>query len=190
MRKNNRAKKGLNRESDTKPPGVPFNPNILQSIVLAILDALGTPHTSNCESLDVPTYDVFVSHSSTENAFVDALAKDLSRLGLKVCYDTLSFNYGDPLQAAMVGGLSDARICLAVLSPSYFNSYWCRSELEAILQLERYTDRRVLVPIWFDVDYEDVMMFSPIVASRKAMSSAIMAVSEMAIELSHLLTPV
>ena len=174
------------QESNPDPLVENIDPIKLFALASAICNALvNSKYVS--DHVDFAKYDVFISHSSAESDFVDSLATHLRHLGLKACYDTRSFNYGGSLLSTMDDGIRTSRLCIAVLSPDYLNSYWCKNELEAILQIEKHNDCRVLLPIWHKVNYQDIVSFSPIVASRKAMSSTNMSTAEMAIEVNRLI---
>ena len=156
----------------------------LANIIFEALDC----HSHSASELPLSTeYDVFISHCATEDDFVDALAKHLTRLGLKECYDSLSFKNGDFLLSSMDKGIEKSRLCIAILSPGYIGSYWCCCELNAILQLEKSRDSILLFPVWHHVQYAEVLKFSPIIASRKALSTDKYSAAEIAIEVQHYL---
>ena len=181
-------KRGISREGNTDPLDVSgIDPAKLLFLANVILEVLGG-HSHGASELPPSTeYDVFISHSATEDDFVDALAKHLTRLGLKVCYDSLSFKNGEFLLSSMDKGMENSRLCITVLSPSYIDSYWCCCELNAILQLEKSRDSILLFPVWHHVQYAEVLKFSPIIASRKALSTDKYSAAEIAIEVQHYL---
>jgi hypothetical protein len=59
-----------------------------------------------------------------------------------------------------------------VLSKNYFNKLWTNLEFDALLTQER-PDKKVIMPIWLNINEADVKNFSPIAASRKALSAEI-----------------
>jgi len=55
-------------------------------------------------------YDAFLSHASEDKStFVEPLAHELTKLGLKVWYDRFSLRVGDSLHDSIELGLSNSR---------------------------------------------------------------------------------
>ncbi|MFY9824586.1 MAG: YbaK/EbsC family protein [Thermoanaerobaculia bacterium] len=118
-------------------------------------------------------FDLFICHSSEDKeAFVEALARRLKERNLQVWYDSFKLKLGDRLRPAIDGGLSRSRFGIVILSPSFFRKDWTRRELEGLLALER-GGRKVILPLWHGVTYEDVTRFSPMLADRVALDSSL-----------------
>ena len=86
-------------------------------------------------------------------------------------------------------GLKKSRFGVAVLSPNYIREgkYWTKAELDGLFQIDS-IGGKVLLPIWHNLTKKEVMEYSPIIASRKAMNTASMTPKEIADELKKLLT--
>jgi len=135
-----------------------------------------------------PEYDVFISHASEDKKdFVDQLVDELKKAGFKVWYDTDRIKWGDSMRQKIDEGLSRSRFGIVVLSPSYIapGKYWTKAELDALFSLES-INGKVILPIWYKLTKQDVMNFSPIIASRKAMTTATMTAKDIAKELAIL----
>ena len=117
-------------------------------------------------------WDIFISHASEDKAgFVVPLVEALRRRGLSPWLDQCELNVGDSLRDKLDEGLASSRYGAVVLSPFFFAKDWPRRELDGLLSRERY-GHSVILPVWHNVSREDVLRFSPILASRIAVSSA------------------
>ena len=138
---------------------------------------------------DDQEYDVFVSHAwEDKESFVDDLVKEMRELGIRVWYDTNEMKWGDSMRQRMDSGLRASKFGIAVLSPDYIadNKYWTKAELDGLFQLESVKGKTIL-PIWHNLTKQQVMDFSPIIANKKAMTTASMTPHEIAEELFKLL---
>lgn len=132
------------------------------------LDELGI---KDLPEKDLPEFDVFISHASEDKAdFVEQLAYHLRERHLRVWYDSYTLKLGDSLRTAIDNGLSRSRFGVVVLSKNFCRKDWTRRELEGLLALER-NGRKVILPIWHNVTYEDVARFSPMLADRVALTT-------------------
>ena len=139
---------------------------------------------------ELPEYDVFISHASEDKEdFVDEFVAELRKAGVKVWYDTSQIAWGDSLRKRIDDGLTKSRFGIAILSPNYIadGKYWTKEELDGIFQMES-INGKTLLPIWHNLTKKQVINFSPIVANRKAMSTATMTAYEIAQELVKLIT--
>ena len=85
-------------------------------------------------------------------------------------------------------GLKKSRFGVVVLSPNYIadGKYWTKAELDGLFQMES-VNGKTLLPIWHELTKKEVLNFSPIIANKKAMSTAMMTPQEIAEELIKLL---
>jgi len=75
-------------------------------------------------------YDIFISHSSKDKSFiVETLVASLEARGLAVWYDKNNIYKGDQIKDAIMSGINDSIIYLAVISANFFNSNWVSLEL-------------------------------------------------------------
>lgn len=141
---------------------------------------------------DVPDnneeYDVFVSHAwEDKEDFVDEFVAELRKQGLIVWYDTDKLKWGDSMREKIDRGLAKSRYGVVVLSPNYIaeHKYWTKAELNGLFQVETINGKTIL-PIWHNLTKKQVTEYSPIIADRKAMTTASMTPEEIAIELKEL----
>ena len=112
-------------------------------------------------------WDVFISHASEDKEVVWRLATGLASWGLKVWLDAQQLTLGDSLREKIDEGLAQSRYGVVVISKNFIAKDWPKRELNAMLSLEK-NGRKVILPIWHDIDHETVSKFSPLVADRLA----------------------
>lgn len=135
-------------------------------------------------------YDVFVSHAwEDKESFADEFVGELRKLGVGVWYDTSQIRWGDSMRQRIDDGLKKSKFGIVVLSPNYIadGKYWTKAELDGLFQLES-VNGKALLPIWHNLTKKQVMDFSPIVANKKAMTTATMTAQEIAEELIKLVS--
>ena len=136
------------------------------------------PPTQGTQRLEVQRspaseFDVFISHASEDKAaFVEPLANYLVRKGLRVWYDVFALKLGDRLRQSIDRGLAHSRYGIVVLSHAFFEKHWPQYELDGLAALE-VGGRKVILSIWHGVSREDVARFSPPLADRVAVNSAL-----------------
>ena len=136
-------------------------------------------------------YDVFVSHAyEDKELFVDEFVVALRNQGLKVWYDTDNLKWGDSMREKIDRGLAKSKYGVVILSPNYIaeHKYWTKAELNGLFQVETINGKTIL-PIWHNLTKKQVVEYSPIIADRKAMTTASMTPEEIAAELKDLFTP-
>lgn len=132
-------------------------------------------------------FDVFISHASEDKeSFVEYLVQALKSKGIKVWYDSLNIEWGDSLRTQIDNGLKRSTFGIVVLSERYIEKGWTQYELEGLFNIEM-TEGKTILPIWHNITKQQVMQFSPTLAGRKALSSAIMTPDEIADEFVKLL---
>ncbi len=135
-------------------------------------------------------YDAFISHAwEDKEGFVDELVDAMRKEGIVVWYDTSQMLWGDSMRQRIDEGLKRSKFGVVVLSPNYIaeGKYWTKAELNGLFQLETINGKTIL-PIWYNLNKKDVMNFSPIIADKKAMTTALMTAQEIAKELAALLS--
>lgn len=177
------------------PAGNPINRDYVLSVLQAMIDGLqnngnGTDKGNihfHCPGYE---YDVFISHANLDKEdVVNELVKQLHNLGIKVWVDKNNIAWGSSSRASMDEGLKKARYGIVILSPNYIaeDRYWTKAEMDALFQLESATGRKILLPVWHCLDIEDVMAFSPLIASRNALNTATMTIAEIAIQVAKII---
>ena len=166
-----------------------YEERISQLKGLAIPNSVRSSNTGTEVATEDVQYDVFVSHAwEDKESFADEFVKELNKLNLRVWYDTSQIKWGDSMRAKIDEGLKKSKFGVVVLSPDYIKEgkYWTKAELDGLFQLES-VNGKTLLPVWHNLTKKDVMAYSPIIASRLAMTTASMTPSEIAEELAKLL---
>ncbi len=156
----------------------------LQGQLRATVVPLSTPTCGE----EPEEYDVFVSHAFEDKEdFVDDLVAEMRKLDLKVWYDSDKLKWGDSMREKIDRGLSKSKYGIVVLSPNYIaeQKYWTKAELNGLFQVETINGKTIL-PIWHNLTKKQVVEYSPIIADRKAMTTASMTAEEIANELKAL----
>jgi hypothetical protein len=116
-------------------------------------------------------WDVFISHASEDK---DAIARPLSEAlrakGLRVWYDEFSLTVGDSLRKSIDYGLAHSRFGAVILSPHFFEKHWPEQELNGLATRE-VNGKKVILPVWHNVGFEEVRQYSPTLADRLAVST-------------------
>lgn len=129
----------------------------------------------------VEEFDVLVSHATEDkvtfaNEFVDILTNEYH---LRVWYDALSIAWGDSIHSSIDAGLKKCKFGVVVLSRDYIKKYWTRYELEGLFQRESHGGKLIL-PVWHNITKKEVEEFSPSLADRNALNTAVMSPHEIA----------
>ncbi len=133
-------------------------------------------------------WDVFISYASEDkSALVKPLANALKEIGVKVWFDEFELKLGDSLSRSIDQGLVHSGFGIVVLSKSFFAKQWTDYELRSLLS--RVTGgERILLPVWHNIDREDIMKYSPYLADIKALSTSI-GIEELALEITKKVRP-
>lgn len=148
---------------------------------------LSEPAKEILSDRDLPEHDVFISHASEDkDSFVRPLAQELTGMGFKVWYDESTLRIGDSLRQKIDQGLSSSRYGVVVLSGAFFSKNWPQYELNGLVAREMHGGK-VILPIWHKVSKDEVLSYSPTLADKVALNTAISSVSEIAEQLSEVL---
>ena len=136
---------------------------------------------------DSSEYDVFISHAHEDKEdFVIPFVSELKKRNVKVWYDNDEIKWGDSLRAKIDSGLMHSRFGIVVISRNFIKKGWTNHELDGLFNIEM-THGKTILPIWHDITKTEVQNFSPSLAGKKAMSTAIMTPAEIADELVKIL---
>jgi TIR domain len=114
-------------------------------------------------------FDVFICHASEDkDILVRPLAERLAAARLEVWYDEFSLKVGDGLRRSIDRGLTKSRYGIVVLSPAFFRKAWPQWELDGLVQRQNRAGGTLILPIWHDVDFDDVFAFSPSLSDKYA----------------------
>lgn len=116
-------------------------------------------------------WDVFISHASEDKeAFVRLLAEALQKEKVRVWYDEFTLTVGDSLRRSIDRGLAGSRYGIVVISPDFLRKEWPQKELDGLFALE-VDGRKVILPVWHNIDAEILRRSSPLLADRYATCS-------------------
>lgn len=159
----------------------------ISELTTQLNSARPSPPINVNDSTDNEEYDVFISHASEDKeSFVDALCSELQSRNIKVWYDALNMTWGDSLRAEIDKGLCKAKYGIVVISKDYIKKGWTNYELDGLVQRE-VSEGKVILPIWHNITKQEVQDFSPTLANKLAMNSAIQTPAEIAEELKKIL---
>ena len=91
--------------------------------------------------------DLFVCHCSSDHAFVNWLARELGKKGIKAWVDEGEILVGDSLIERIQKGISKTKYFAAVLSKNSVKSRWVTKELEMAIAKEFEEGRVVILPV-------------------------------------------
>lgn len=113
-------------------------------------------------SIDIDEYDFFVSYARADNKdgrithFIEALSEERRKLfgdekPFTPFFDQSDIRTGDDWQHRIAGGLAASRLFLALISPNYFVSEWCRKEWMKWIEFEisKHILSEGVAPIYF-----------------------------------------
>lgn len=132
-------------------------------------------------------HDAFISHASEDkDEFVRPLANALQQAGHNIWYDEFSLTIGDSLRKSIDKGLANSRFGIVVLSPDFFAKQWTEYELNGLVARE-IMGGKVILPIWHKVSKDQVLRFSPTLADKLALNTAMFTIEELASKLGEVI---
>jgi hypothetical protein len=141
------------------------------------------------KSVSRQKWDLFILHASEDKrAFVAPLATALTAFGVNVWYDEYELRLGDSLSRSIDAGLARSDYGLVVLSKAFFTKNWPERELSGLVSRE-IAGRKVILPIWHQVGFQDVVSYSPPLADKFAIKSDSMSVTEVAVKIIETIRP-
>ena len=118
-------------------------------------------------------WDIFISHASEDkDAIARPLAQALDRAELLVWYDETTLKLGDNLRRSIERGLRKSRYGIVILSHDFFAKKWPQAELDGLFAQEQ-GDVKKIIPIWHRITHNDILKYSPVLADRVAVDTAL-----------------
>jgi hypothetical protein len=92
----------------------------------------------------------FVSYAGEDREVAEAIARDLSQLGVPTFYDRDSLKAGDSIVDRIHDALSQADFGILVVSPEFLEKDWPRHETRQLVR-DYIEGRTRLLPVWHNV---------------------------------------
>lgn len=100
---------------------------------------------------------VFLCHDSSDKKIVEEINSKLSLRFLNVWFDKYSIKPGDSIFEKINEGLNQCDNGLLFISKSFLqNEGWVRFELQSLINKQIYEKRKIIIPIWVDIDLDDL----------------------------------
>lgn len=107
-------------------------------------------------------YDLFLSHSNADKlSYVDDLYASLSRLKIDIFYDKEELSWGDNWKDRILEGTEKSEFAIIVISDEFFGRDWTERELNEFLQRQNETGQKIILPLLYNISYEDVKNHYP-----------------------------
>lgn len=144
---------------------------------IALRDRLEEPQG---DILGGQTWDVFISHASEDKDAVARPLRDaLARRGITVWLDEAEMKVGHSLRRKIDEGIRSSRFGVVVLSKDFFRKGWTNHELDGLVT-RTVAGEQSLLPIWHDLEADQVRSYSPSLADKVALSTSDQDIEEMA----------
>lgn len=111
-----------------------------------------------------------ISYAHDDKDFVWPLADALAAHH-DVWIDRDEMKVGDSVFQQVSKGLREADFAVVVLSPHYVKKIWTQREIAGLTTLED-ESRKIILPVWKDIDKAGVAAFSPFMADRMALMAS------------------
>jgi hypothetical protein len=129
-------------------------------------------------------YDVFISYASEDIDFAKKLADKLRDSDIKVWFDGFEVKWGNDLRSIIDNGLKKTKFGIVIFSRSYLaKKRWTEYELNGLFAKEK--KENIILPIWHEIEREEMFKYSPSLADRVAKKSD--NIDEIVIEIKNIL---
>ncbi len=148
---------------------------MLGNQILGIQNLLGPSKQmiSRIMSSDDYEYDVFISYAvEDKSGIVTELVQKLEEAGVRVWYAFNQFVPGKSVHETIREGLKKSKYGVVILSPGYFAKEWPKKELHALWARESASER-VIIPIWHQINEEQIKSIDPILADKYGIPSSL-----------------
>jgi hypothetical protein len=115
---------------------------------------------------------IFISHASEDKLNVaKPLARELAERGFATWLDEFELKIGDSLRSKIDDGIRQCDFGVVVLSKHFFSKAWPQAELDALFTKEVVVGKKVLLPVFHDLELHDVAKHSAFLAARLGIST-------------------
>jgi len=134
-------------------------------------------------------WDVFISHASEDKEkFVIPLVERLKNFGVEVWFDKFTLKIGDSLSKSINEGLKESNYGVLIISKAFMGKNYTEFELTSLLNKE-IGNRKIILPIWYDVNEEEVKKYNYYLADKMALDSRKMSLDEIAESIIEVIRP-
>lgn len=92
---------------------------------------------------------IFLSHTSIDKPFVEKLARDLERLGIRVWFDKYEIKVGESILWKIDEGIRESEYLGIVISKEAWESEWVKTEIAAAWQKQVQQKGKFVLPIYY-----------------------------------------
>ncbi|XP_039168123.1 TMV resistance protein N-like isoform X2 [Eucalyptus grandis] len=105
-------------------------------------------------------YEVFLNFRGpdTRLTIADSLYEAIKRAAISIFKDDEGLRVGEEIGGSLLQAINESRIYILIFSKNYASSKWCLRELAHIVKLSRDNVEKVILPIFYDVDADDVKL--------------------------------
>ncbi|KAF8025381.1 hypothetical protein BT93_F2275 [Corymbia citriodora subsp. variegata] len=109
-------------------------------------------------------FKVFLSFRGPDTRlnFTDCLYHSLVKAGIRVFRDKEDIRQGEKIGDELLHAIKSSKIYLSIFSRSYASSVWCLRELTHMVECWSKAKDKMILPIYFDVDPDDVKLRTPL----------------------------
>lgn len=101
--------------------------------------------------------NIFLCHDFNDKEIVSKVNAELSRRMYNVWFDKFSIRPGDSIFEKISDGLNKCDNGLLFISKAFLrNEGWVRFELQSLINKQVYEKKKVIIPIWIDIDLDDL----------------------------------
>ncbi|XP_039163158.1 toll/interleukin-1 receptor-like protein [Eucalyptus grandis] len=105
-------------------------------------------------------FDVFLNFRGCDTRlnFTDCLYYFLTGAGIRVFRDEEEISKGEKIKGELLHAIESSKVYLLIFSRNYASSTWCLRELTHIVQCSNKANDKVILPVFFDVNSDDVKL--------------------------------
>ncbi|KAL9675595.1 hypothetical protein QQ045_003797 [Rhodiola kirilowii] len=118
----------------------------------------GRPHGELSDPRNKFVHQVFLSFRGEDvrNGFEGHLFSSMQGEGFRVFIDNDGLEHGRDIQMKLLEAIEQSKVFIVTLSPRYAESRWCLDELAKIMELNKVSPNRFVLPVFFNVEPTDV----------------------------------
>jgi hypothetical protein len=116
-------------------------------------------------------WDFFISHAGEDKEQVARpLADALKAKRYRIWLDAGTLTVGDRMLRSIEQGLLKSRFGIVILSPAFFTKEWPLVELDGLFEQELVDNKKVILPVLYNITQDELRKKSPIIAGKIAVS--------------------